>query len=103
MSKSRTNKLEKEAINHFIKAYDIIEGIYSGIPECCIRGFLDGRTYANVYNCLNDKQKHKLDKFNYVPCEKCLKADKITKVKNNGTSLAGEIIFTLINDIKNKV
>jgi len=55
------------------EALNRIEGEYSNIPYCCIEGYISGRTYMNVKNSLSEKDQKKLQKWEYVPCEKCFK------------------------------
>lgn len=100
MSKSKKINPVHQAINHLQKALDILEGQYSNIPDCCIAGYLDGRTYMNVRNSLPEKQIGKLNKWHYVPCESCFKKNKKNELKLNGMSVRGQIITTLINTLK---
>ena len=90
------------AIQRLIDAYDRIEGMYSNIPLCCIREFLNGQTYSELMESLNKKDQKKLLKWEYVPCEKCFKNNKINKLKKNGTSLTGTIIMSLVESLRSE-
>ena len=98
------SKLDKDyrynAISSLRKAYDTLEGIHSNIPECCIEGYLSGRTWMNVKNSLSEKQQEKLYKWKYVPCEKCFKKNKVKELKLNGVSIYGKMINALIESIE---
>jgi hypothetical protein len=84
------------------KALDRIEGEYSNIPYCCIDGYISGRTYMNVRNNLSKKQQEKLHKWEYVPCEKCFKKNKVNKLNKNGKSDIGEMLCSLIDILNNR-
>lgn len=89
-------------INSLRDAFDRIEGEYSGIPVCCLEGYISGRTYMNVRNCLDEKGQKKLLKWNYVPCEQCFKKNKICELKQNGISHRGQMLMALIETFKNE-
>lgn len=94
MSKSN-NKNSKKIISLLLEAFNRSEGEYSAIPQCCIEGYISGRTYMNVRNSLNEKDQKKLEKWNYVPCEKCFKQSKVVKIKDNGTSAQGKVMLAI--------
>lgn len=100
MSKRKENKVKSAALQHLQKAFDLIEGQYSNIPDCCIEGYLEGRTYMNVLNSMTEKDQKKLHKWHYVPCKKCFKENKINKLKTNGTSVYGQVIWALMDSLK---
>jgi len=100
MSKSKKDTLKSEVMSNIKIALDIIEGRYSNIPDCCIEGFLDGRTYMNVRNSLSEKDQKKLERWQYVPCEKCFKKNKHNELKQNGTSIYGKILMAIIDSLR---
>ena len=88
------NKLLYEAL---LQAYNVAEGQYSNIPNCCIIAFNNGRTWAAVVNSLADpKDKKRLcDNWDYVPCENCLRDGKSQPLKK-GDSDIGEVLLSLM-------
>ncbi len=97
MSKSKEKKENLYyAIESIQEAIDRIEGEYSNIPFCCIDGYISGRTYASVLNSLDESDQKKLQKWNYVPCNKCFKENKRNKLKKNGMSDIGHILIAVI-------
>ena len=101
MSKyKKLNKNEDRIVTYLKDAYDRAEGQYSNIPKCCIEDFIGGRTYNLFMQCLSEKDQKKLLKWEYVPCDKCFKNNKINKLKKNGTSMIGIQIGRLIEFIK---
>ncbi len=101
MSKRKINSVNRKAVKALETAYDLIEGQNSNIPECCIEGYLNGRTYMNVRNSLPEKSIKKLSKWHYVPCEKCYKKNKRNELKMNGMSDCGKMIRALISILEN--
>ena len=93
---------KNKIIDNLWEAYDRIEGKHSNIPDCCVEGFISGRTYITVHASLSEKDQKKLEKWTYVPCEKCLKNNKKNKLKINGTSLQGQLLRTIINSLDKK-
>ena len=84
-----------------LKAYNIAEGKYSGIPDCCIQSFIDGRTWQRMINKVRS-QKKKVEITNnwtYVPCQDCIDNKRYGKVKENGISFMGEILLTLMREV----
>lgn len=96
------NLLIARAIMSLKDAYNLLEGQYSNIPNCCIEGYIKGRTWSNVRNSIPEKEVKKLSKWHYVPCEKCYESNNINKLKTNGTSDLGKIIFSLIEILENR-
>jgi hypothetical protein len=95
------HKYKNQILNDLWRAYDRIEGEYSGIPECCVEVYINGRTAHEFYISLDEKGKKKYDNtWQYVPCDKCFKENKKAKVKKNGTSFRGEILRTIMASIK---
>lgn len=88
------NKLLYEAL---LNAYNIAEGQFSNIPDCCIKAFNGGRTWASVVNSLTDpKDKKRLsDNWDYVPCETCLTEGKSQPLRE-GDSFIGETLLFLM-------
>lgn len=81
----------KHKIRFFI--YDVINGIRSGIPLCCVLDFClndwywDKKTETDFYFTKMDKlhdPKSKYYAYNYVPCKKCFYKFKIINIKMNG-------------------
>lgn len=100
--KKKLTKREKnkQIVEALLKAFDWSEGRYSGIPDCCIKQFVNGMTHAKFVSKLSKKDKEKFYalgyKVQYVPCRDCFKSNKFIKIKYNGTSSQGEIIRALI-------
>ena len=69
---------------------DIIEGIYSGIPLCCIWSFAKGRHgyIAQLEYTNEDKQflSKMGSRIQYIPCKKCMKNRQSVRIKINGSS-----------------
>ena len=109
MSKSKKNTKRKKlenldrALSALREALDRIEGVYSNIPECCIEGFINGRTYLNVRNSLKEKDQKKLEKWHYVPCEDCFKKNNVNELQRNGMSDLGQIIFATTQIIADRI
>ncbi len=83
-------------------AFDRIEGEFSNIPHCCVAAFIDGRTYYDFKQSLKDeKDLKKLDKWGYVPCDKCFAKPKgrRKKIKLNGCSSKGVRILQLLQEL----
>lgn len=74
-------------IKHFI------DGIYSGIPFCCVISYCKGRNGIVVTKNMTYEQKYQYyhDPVEYIRCKKCEKKTTYRKVKNNG-SLYDKII-----------
>lgn len=96
MKKKITNE---EMVKALFYAFDWSEGRYSAIPDCCIEEYSAGKYYTKFKETLSEKDQKKLDKWNYVPCNKCFKKNNLVKIKNNGTSLHGRVIMSLIDDM----
>lgn len=74
--------------------HDLVQGIYSKIPLCCILNFLYldwKRVYCGTFMrkklCNSKSDIKKYHKFEYVPCKKCFETDNIKKLKS------GEVKF----------
>ena len=66
-----------------------------------------GRNAEILRDQINKKKNKKqllqnLKAFNYVPCDKCLKTKNVAKLKLNGVSLEGRILFSLIEHFAGK-
>ena len=103
-NKSKSKKNEELAakeynrqmiLNALFEAFDRIEGEYSGMPQCCIDVFVNGRTAYDFNESLSAKDQKKYRKWNYVPCDDCFKTNKVAKIKNNGTSHRGKMIMAI--------
>ena len=68
--------------------YSTINGIWSGIPLCCIKSWNKGYTGSNML--VEDPLQHKVE---YVRCPKCIKSDKMIKVRHNGVIFHGLIEY----------
>jgi len=100
MSKSKNLYYTISALK---EAFDRLEGEHSNIPNCCVEGFISGRTYMNVRNSLSsEKDLKKLDKWGYVPCDKCFKKNNKNKIKLNGRSEIGTIIFSIMEVLQTR-
>ena len=101
---SKNNKKITEnteiVIDYLMAAFDHIEGEYSNIPVCCIYNFVNGRTYKNFWETLSKKDQNKLDAWGYVPCGECFKKNKKNKIKKNGTSPYGKMIFAMVESLR---
>ena len=91
------NNLLYEAL---LKAYNIAEGQYSGIPDCCIESFNNGRTYAQVKNSLKTASERNtfVEMWDYVPCKACLKKGLGGKIKE-GKSPHGRLVLKLMEKV----
>lgn len=89
-----------------MQAFDAVEGTYSNIPQCCVIPFMHGRNYEALLKQLRKKKLTKLLKnleaFNYVPCDDCLKNKRVSKLKHNGVSSEGRVLFALIETFAGK-
>lgn len=103
MKKNKNTKLAIKALQEVINR---LEGEYSGLPQCCIEVFVAGRTAYSFRESLTPKNQEKYTGWGYVPCDKCFKRNKKVKIKMNGTSHRGEILYavlkTLYNDVESK-
>jgi len=90
-----------------MQAFDAVEGVYSNIPQCCIIPYMHGRhgerIRAEIAKKKNKKQLLKnLEAFNYIPCDDCLKNKRVSKLKHNGVSSEGRVLFALIETFAGK-
>lgn len=99
-NKKKLSDNTKLAVDYLMAAFDNIEGEYSNIPGCCIDEFVNGRTYQGFYETLNKKDQKKLDGWGYVPCDDCFKNNKKNKIKKNGTSPYGKMIFAMVESLR---
>ena len=102
MSNNKYEKNMQYAVYALEEAMNRIAGQHSNIPECCIETYINGRTYIDFENTLNSSEKEKLNKWNYVPCDHCFRTGNISKLKYNGLSDVGEILFSIIKIIERK-
>jgi hypothetical protein len=86
-----------------LKAYNIAEGRFSGIPDCCIEEFNNGRTWITVMSSLKTKKERQrlTDNWDYVPCEACLKSGNSAQLIK-GDSFAGETLLFLMGKMTKK-
>ena len=89
-------QFKKKVLNHLWDAYDRMEGEYSGIPECCVESYLDGRTAWDFEETLSEKDKKKYKSWHYVPCDQCFKENNKHKLKLNGVSIRGQMLRAII-------
>jgi len=61
------------------KLYDILNGIWSGIPLCCIKYWYDGNTGLS-----RDKEDPYRDEARYVRCNRCVSKRRIKQIRHNG-------------------
>lgn len=104
---SNMPKRNQFLITTILQAFDAVEGVYSGIPECCIIPFMNGRTYQELMKEIsqsNDEKKlmKNLKAFNYVPCYDCLRKKKVAKLKHNGVSPQGRVLMALAEGFTGK-
>ncbi len=103
MKKNKNTKLAIKALQEVINR---LEGEHSGLPQCCIEVFVSGRTSHEFRETLSEKNQKKYNAWGYVPCDKCFKNNKKVKIKMNGTSHRGEILYavlkTLWEDVRSK-
>jgi hypothetical protein len=85
-----------------LKAYNIAEGQYSGIPDCCIESFNSGQTYAQVKNSLPSVKERKTfaEIWDYVPCSACLKKGLGGKVKKGDSPYSKTLLSLMERVIK---
>jgi hypothetical protein len=83
-----------------LKAYNIAEGQFAGIPECCIEAYNRDRTYYSVMRSLPKEEQEKFTKiWDYVPCKECLKKGLGGKPKR-GASPIGDAILEIMSKLK---
>lgn len=64
--------------------YHIINGIYSGIPICCVLFFIrQHRQYDGIAMALNRKRRY-VERCRYVRCDRCFRAGLVAVIKFNG-------------------
>ncbi len=64
--------------------YDTINGIWSGIPLCCIKSWNKGYTGTNML--VEDPLWSKVE---YVRCPMCIQSGKLIKIRHNGMICRG--------------
>ncbi len=102
------SKRNQFLITAIFQALDAVEGVYSGIPECCIVPFMYGRNYQNLLDEIHNNKKHtkkllkNLEAFNYVPCDECLRNKRVVKLKHNGISPQGRVLLALADSFTGK-
>ena len=91
------NKMLYEAL---YKAYNVAEGQFSGIPDCCILEFNNGRTWQTMIN-RTKSQKEKVEitnNWSYVPCQDCIDNKRYGQIKE-GNSPIGEMLLYLMEKV----
>jgi hypothetical protein len=85
-----------------LKAYNIAEGQYSRIPDCCIKSFNEGRTYAQVKNSLKTVKERNafVEVWDYVPCKDCLKKGLGGKVKEGESPYSEMLLYLMEKALK---
>jgi len=84
--------------------YHLINGLWSGIPLCCITFFVANHAkheggiaaakYKERYNREFEIDPEKnISKADYVRCDKCWNKDRLAKVRDNGV-----IMYWMIKD-----
>lgn len=65
---------------------ELLEGIYSGIPICCVISYCKGRK-ANLASKEHGSWEQYVRKFpaEYVQCHKCESTNKFIKIRENGS------------------
>lgn len=98
---NKPSKNYERAINKLMEALDYLEGQYSGIPPCCVEEFVvKGKTYYEFSSTLDKSDKKRLEKYEYVPCNKCFFSKRKPAVlKHNGRSTQGSILAVLIEHL----
>jgi hypothetical protein len=95
-------KAKLSLYEQLLRAYDIVEGRHSGIPDCCIQSFVDGVNWNIMINRVKS-QKKKVEitnNWSYVPCQDCIDNKRYGLVKSNGSSFMGEILLALMGEAK---
>jgi len=93
------NKLLYQAL---LNAYNVAEGQYSNIPDCCIKEFNGGRTWATVTSNLTDPKEIKRlnQSWDYVPCEKCFIENKSQPLKEGDSNIGDLLLFLMEKVLK---
>lgn len=76
------------------KVKDIVSGLWSGFPVCCVNEFSLNGNYGNISKDRNKHSSIMMKHFHeaeYVPCDDCLKSGTIVKNIREG-------VFRLIDD-----
>jgi len=82
-------KIDSHKIRWFI--YSFVNGIYSGIPVCCVINYCkdaseEGTAVAMAKKCgMTWKEYAAKVPTQYVPCQKCFNKRKFAKIRFNGT------------------
>lgn len=64
---------------------DFIEGLYSGLPICCVWSFTKGRRGLTL---TDEEWNHPIQRKGcYVLCQNCVKRDHVVQIKHNGRLL----------------
>lgn len=76
------------------KVKDVVAGLWSGFPVCCVNEFSLNGNYGNISKDRNKHSATMMKHFHeaeYVPCDECLKSGTIIKNIREG-------VFRLIDD-----
>lgn len=95
----KLNRKQKQLYIAILTAYDIAEGQFAGIPQCCIDSYVQGRTWMDFIKTIPEENRKEITKkYNYVPCDKCVKKGKSVEIKS-GQSLVGSALTTLLLEV----
>ena len=93
------NRKQSQLYKALLMAYDVAEGQYSGIPQCCINAYIKGRTWMSLIKNLSKQERDEMSrKYNYVPCAKCVEKGKVVEIRC-GKSNVGTVLLTLLEEV----
>lgn len=98
----KIKELDKEAALLLLTSLHLIEGQFSGIPDCCVKSFASGMTGLVFKEQLSKKDQafYNTHFWEYIPCMSCFKKKKRVKLKHNGTSIKGRILREIIRELE---
>lgn len=91
-----------------LSAYDtiwqgmvILGGRHSGIPECCIAEYIDGRRFFHIVDPMGEEERAAfVEKCNYVPCKKCFEEGKYGQCLLNGSPVLASMLGVILDEIR---
>ena len=93
------NSKQKQLYSAILAAYDVAEGQFAGIPTCCINSYVEGRNWMDFMKTIPPESRKEItEKYNYVPCDKCVEKGKAVEIKS-GQSLIGSVLITLLQEV----
>ena len=82
------------ANSDLIRAFDVANGIHSGIPICCVLSFAERRPHPHL-RTRADEAYYRSHVVQYVQCQECFRLRRHVRVKSNG-----HVLRELIDDFE---